>query len=214
MPNRSGQNIFAAYEINMFNQSGMNFMWNGGRNGGYMQFGNNIDLTLGYTQEQLDFYGLTENEIKVKYWDSSLQSWATLNNNVTVDKTNNTVSFSSNSVSNFYVLSDGSVTDVNAATEIPADFTLNQNYPNPFNPSTTISYTLPVSGYTTLKVYDILGREIATLVNELKQAGNYSVEFGTQLARQGGSSELPSGIYFYKLESGNYTSTRKMILMK
>lgn len=214
MPNHNGQNIFAAYEINMYNQTGMNFMWNGGRRGGNIQFGNNADFTLNYTQAQLDFYGLSESEIKVKYWDASLQSWITLNNNVTVDAANNNVSFSSNAVSNFYVLTDGSVTDVNAATEIPADFTLNQNYPNPFNPSTTISFTLPVSGYTTLKVYNILGKEIATLVNEFKQAGVYRVEFGTQLARQGGNSEFSSGVYFYKLESGNYTSTRKMILLK
>ncbi|MBI1938338.1 MAG: endonuclease/exonuclease/phosphatase family protein [Ignavibacteriales bacterium] len=118
---------------------------------------------------------------------------------------------------------DTNVTSADAANDkgLSTDFSLSQNYPNPFNPSTTISYTLQVSGYTTLKVYDILGREIATLVNEFKQAGKYNVEFRTQLARQGGSAELPSGIYFYTLQispstlsASSFRQTKKMLLIK
>ena len=93
-------------------------------------------------------------------------------------------------------------------------FSLEQNYPNPFNPSTVISYRLPVIGYVTLKVFDLLGREIATLVNEEKPAGEYEVEFD--------GSALTSGIYFYQLKAGNPSTssgqvdsdTRKMILIK
>jgi len=89
---------------------------------------------------------------------------------------------------------------------IPKEFSLEQNYPNPFNPSTNIGFQIASFGFVTLKVYDILGNEIATLVNEEKPAGEYEVEFD--------GSELTSGIYFYKLISGNYVETKKMIIIK
>ena len=100
--------------------------------------------------------------------------------------------------------------------EVPTCYYLYQNYPNPFNPSTKIKFTIPQSasplhgaargGLVTLKVYDILGNEVATLVNEEKPAGEYEVEFN--------GSNLPSGIYFYKLQAGNLVETKKMILLK
>ena len=85
-------------------------------------------------------------------------------------------------------------------------FSLSQNYPNPFNPNTVISFRLPVIGFVTLKVYDILGREVVTLVNEEKPAGEYEVEFD--------GSALTSGIYFYRLKAGEFSETKKMILLK
>ncbi|MEI7811120.1 MAG: T9SS type A sorting domain-containing protein [Ignavibacteria bacterium] len=88
----------------------------------------------------------------------------------------------------------------------PKSFTLSQNYPNPFNPATTISYQLPEAGMATLKIFNMLGNEICTLVNEFKQAGQYNVTFAAQ--------GLPSGIYVYKLSSGRYSETRKLVLMK
>lgn len=100
-----------------------------------------------------------------------------------------------------------------AETEkIPLEFELSQNYPNPFNPSTTINYVVPYNEaslqHVTLKVYDILGRDVATLVDENKSPGAYTVAFSA------GEHFLPSGIYFYTLRSGNYALTKKMILMK
>ncbi len=92
--------------------------------------------------------------------------------------------------------------------KLPDGYYLHQNFPNPFNPSTRIDYQIPNSGNVTLKVYDILGNEISTIVNEFKQAGNYSVEFGTN------NSKLSSGVYFYTLRTGNYFQTKKMIYMK
>lgn len=86
------------------------------------------------------------------------------------------------------------------------EFSLSQNYPNPFNPSTVIIYQLPVSAIVTLKVYDLLGREVASLVDEYKPAGKYEVDFD--------GSQLPSGIYFYTLTSGNFTATKKLLLLK
>lgn len=86
------------------------------------------------------------------------------------------------------------------------DFSLSQNYPNPFNPATMIRYSSPVSSRVTLKVFDILGNEVATLVDEEKQPGNYEVEFN--------AAKLPSGIYFYQLRTGSFADTKKMIFLK
>ena len=85
-------------------------------------------------------------------------------------------------------------------------FQINQNYPNPFNPITTIKYQIPKLSFVTLKVYDILGNEIATLVNEEKTTGNYQIEFD--------ASSLSSGIYFYRIQSGDFVQTRKMVLLR
>ncbi|GIK59923.1 MAG: hypothetical protein JETCAE03_15050 [Ignavibacteriaceae bacterium] len=100
--------------------------------------------------------------------------------------------------------------------EIPFvnEFSLSPNYPNPFNPSTLISYRLPVIGFVTLKVYDVLGREVATLVNEEKPAGEYEIEFD--------GSNLPSGVYLYRLTAGDpstssgqkFSETKKLVLLK
>ena len=100
--------------------------------------------------------------------------------------------------------------------EIPTEFKLLQNYPNPFNPTTTINYQIPRTSFVSLKVYDILGREVATLVNEEKPAGNYEVKFSAKGGSSSGGdgNDLSSGIYFYKLKTGTYTSVKKMILMK
>lgn len=90
--------------------------------------------------------------------------------------------------------------------QIPLGFELYQNYPNPFNPETTIIYEIPVSGNVTLKVYDVLGREISTLVNEQKGAGRYKVKFN--------GNKLSSGTYFYQLRCGSFSEIKKFILMR
>lgn len=99
--------------------------------------------------------------------------------------------------------------DINVNHENYFDFKLNQNYPNPFNPSTMISWQSPIASRQTIKIYDILGNEITTLVDEYKLAGNYEVEFNSINVKN-----LSSGIYFYQLRIGEYISTRKMTLMK
>ncbi|MCF6270668.1 MAG: exo-alpha-sialidase [Melioribacteraceae bacterium] len=104
----------------------------------------------------------------------------------------------------------------NKGSQLPTEYSLSQNYPNPFNPSTTIKYTIPSvqtpllggvgGGLVTLKVYDILGREVATLVNKQQKAGNYEVSFD--------ASNLTSGVYFYRLHAGSFVESKKMILLK
>jgi photosystem II stability/assembly factor-like uncharacterized protein len=94
----------------------------------------------------------------------------------------------------------------NNTGEIPATFSLNQNYPNPFNPSTMISFALPKSGMVTLKIYNSLGKEVETLVNENMAAGNHEITFN--------ASGLTSGIYFYRINANGFTDTKKMMLVK
>jgi hypothetical protein len=101
---------------------------------------------------------------------------------------------------------------INAITNVPiglnesVTYRLFQNYPNPFNPETKINYNVSKSGFVTIKVYDLLGREVTTLVNENKPAGNYSIKFD--------GSKLVSGIYFYRMKAGDFVQTKKLILLK
>ena len=96
--------------------------------------------------------------------------------------------------------------DDNNPLGAPVQFQLYNNYPNPFNPATKINYQLPELSFVTVKVYDVLGSEIATLVNEEKPAGSYEVELDAM--------GLTSGIYFYTLAAGSFRETKKMVLMK
>ena len=93
-------------------------------------------------------------------------------------------------------LSENVVVGVDEENNLPIQFALAQNYPNPFNPSTKISFSIPEKSFTTLKIYDILGNEVATLLNEEKPVGNYEVQFD--------ASKLSSGVYFYRLQSNSF----------
>ena len=103
------------------------------------------------------------------------------------------------------------LSDMNAAStedfskNLPINFSLSQNYPNPFNPATTIRYNIPTAIHVTLKVYDILGNAVQTLVNREPQPGSYCVQFAA------GSRRLASGVYFYRLQAESFVSTKKMI---
>jgi hypothetical protein len=118
---------------------------------------------------------------------------------------------------------DGSVVDesdapfaMNPTTSVeegpvPAEYALRQNYPNPFNPSTRIRYALPRPGHVHLAVFNGLGQEVATLVDQVQQPGTYAVEF---LATGSGGAGLSSGLYFYRLTAGEFTAMKRMILVK
>lgn len=98
--------------------------------------------------------------------------------------------------------------DDNKTETLPVQFSLKQNYPNPFNPSTVISYELPAAKHVTLKVFDLLGREVATLVDGYQQAGKYNTQFSTL------NSKLSSAVYLYRLQTGDFSATKKMLLIK
>lgn len=122
-----------------------------------------------------------------------------------------TSTFSGGEIRGDIIPIDGTDSGPNSVAELydgttPGTFSLEQNYPNPFNPSTTIRFSVPVSGLVSLKVFDILGKEIATLINGEQKTGHYEVAFD--------ASRLSSGLYFYQLKSGSFTQTKKMLLMK
>jgi hypothetical protein len=94
----------------------------------------------------------------------------------------------------------------NSGTGIPENYSLSQNYPNPYNPSTTIEYSIPENDFVNIKVYDVLGKEIRTLVSGQKNAGTYKISFD--------ASNLSSGMYYYKITTNNFTDTKKMILIR
>lgn len=95
---------------------------------------------------------------------------------------------------------------LNEVNEIPTEYSLSQNYPNPFNPTTKINYELPITNYVKVLIYDLTGREIVTMVNELQSAGKYNVKFD--------GSNFASGVYFYKITSGDFSKVMRMVLIK
>ncbi|MCW8849250.1 MAG: T9SS type A sorting domain-containing protein, partial [Melioribacteraceae bacterium] len=105
----------------------------------------------------------------------------------------------------------GHITSVDELNIIPEQYSLSQNYPNPFNPTTIIKYSIPnfasnLNSSVVLKIYDVLGREVRTLVNQVQKPGNYEVNFN--------ASDLSSGIYFYSIKAGNFYQTKKLMLLK
>ncbi len=98
------------------------------------------------------------------------------------------------------------VVQVTAIPKVVYTYKLEQNYPNPFNPTTNIAFSIKEAGFVSLKVYDLLGREVATLVSEIRPAGNYTVRFD--------AAGLGSGVYFYTLSSGGFSQTKKMMIVK
>ncbi len=206
VPNDSNQNAMAAFEVGIFYPNGINGMMQSGGMGGRMNFNSMINFQFHFNNIQASDFNLGTGNLKVKYWDNQSSQWNEASNMI-FNKANNTVSISQSQASNFYIVTADRVTGVkDNKNSIPGNFSLQQNYPNPFNPTTVISYQLPKEGIITVKIYDILGNEITTLVNGFKTAGRYSVSFD--------ASHLASGVYFYQLQSNGYVATKKMILLK
>lgn len=154
----------------------------------------NIDTTITDTVIQLPPLGAN----KMYYWHVSA-----VNSNGASDFTD-IIAFTTND----------RIVSIEEKDELPVEFVLMQNYPNPFNPSTNISYKIPYSSFVTLKVYDELGREVTTLVNEFKNAGVYNTQFSSFNLPLRANSQFSSGVYFYTLKAGNFVQTKKMILIK
>jgi len=166
--------------------------------------------------------GLFAKMITIKYSPAGVRDWIAYYNNSNPFTWHSGAKIIADTSGNLYVSgrSQNNGGDVDIVTikysaltnlstapgSVPNQFRLYQNYPNPFNPVTHLEFGIPDLGFVSLKVYDMLGKEAKTLINEIKPAGIYSVEFD--------GSDLPSGIYYYKIESGNFTQVRKMILVK
>jgi len=165
------------------------------------------------------FYFKSANEgfnfdgINLSYTNDTAQTWVTANFGSVINYMkffDADLGFAFTDDNKIFRSSDGGViSSVNQISgNVPEQFSLKQNYPNPFNPSTRINYELRNANYVTMKVFNSNGKEVASLVNENQSAGSYAVDFNTS------EYNLPSGIYFYTLNAGEFTETRKMILIK
>jgi hypothetical protein len=161
-------------------------VWYGRGNIVYSSTNNGTSFVAGYTGT----VGATYQALSIKGFGTAIRGWAVSNTGLIAmyDETGIVLGSTPNT------------------TSIPSTFTLNQNYPNPFNPVTKISFALPKAGFVTLKVYDLLGKEVSTLVNQEMNAGSYNVDFN--------GAKLSSGLYFYKLETNGFSSVKKMMLVK
>ena len=184
------KNITANFAINRYTVTLTASPKNGGTvsGSGIYDYGSSVTIAAvakNITGSKFQFINWTENGIEI----SKNTSYTF---NITANK---------NLIANFL-----DITSVEDEGGIPTKFVLSQNYPNPFNPSTTIRYNLPKEAMVSIKVYDMLGREMKTLIKEYKSAGSYNVEFN--------ASNLTSGIYFYRLTAGDFTQVKKLVLMK
>ncbi len=160
-----------------------------------------LDKTFGYNGVAVTAVGLGDDKINALAIQSDgkiIAAGASLYNNFYDLYGFSVVRYTGSSVT--------AIKSFNPANNIPTDYSLFQNYPNPFNPTTTIEFSIPKSEFVTLNVFDVIGRKVASLVNENKEAGKYSIIFN--------GSKLSSGIYFYRLQAGNYSAVKKLILLK
>ena len=165
---------------------------------GFRYLGNNTDVPVWSTdvgtKEQL--YGDLANIDQIRFYVRNPQTTNT-DYTILIDNVEGVDEFSQSTV----------ITDVKTENEyLPTGYNLSQNYPNPFNPTTTIQYSVQSPGHVSLKVFNLLGQEVETLVNENKNTGNYQVNFN--------ASRLASGIYFLQMRAGSFVSVKKMVLLK
>jgi hypothetical protein len=149
----------------------------------------------------VDYFGTSETPVPL---NADIESRDILNNVITINNATKLGDFTN--AKNFSAI-DNHTADLNNS---PKEFNLSQNYPNPFNPSTKIDYTLPFASKVSIKIFDITGREVSTVVNETKEAGTYTINVN--------ASNLSSGVYFYKMNanngSSNFEKTMKMMIVK
>ena len=182
------------------NNSGLNQVWVAGEAGSRFILSS---IDGGASWQQQPIMGTVQNAIlhmsAVSFgaMRDSVQIWA-----VTVDLN----TFASGGEILTYRNRIGVVTSVKEQAKLPTEFTLSQNYPNPFNPSTTIRYALPKAQFVSLKIFNMAGQEAATLVNRQQEAGEHSIQWHAE--------KLPSGVYMYRLQAGEFSETKKMILMQ
>ncbi len=155
-------------------------------------------FSIGAAVSQYDFFSLD-----IIYFDTGIPNWA----NITISIIDTSGTTSGHVGSTMWADDFDIIVGIDdIISDNPTEYELYQNYPNPFNPSTIINYQVPELSFVTLRVYDVLGSEIETLVNKEKPMGSYTVEFSAQ--------NLPSGVYFYQLKAGDFIQTKKMVLMK
>jgi len=164
-------------------------------------------LTFNYTDQEVEAAGIVNGDANLKLYRNEGAGWV-LQGGV-VDTALNTLTLTNVTGFSLWAMRDPVdtvATSVHSAPDVPFSFLLNQNYPNPFNPTTTIRFEIPGQDFTSLKVLNILGQEVATLVNEKLDAGKHKKTFDAK--------SLPSGIYFYRLTSGSLVDVKKFVLIR
>ncbi len=162
--------------------------------------------TFGYNYYAISSDGTLKWKLPLEFNSQQVDNTSAISRDGTLYIGVHNVSLVTNQKKTLIAIKDTSTVSVDEIKTISNDYSLSQNYPNPFNPATTIMFTLPVSDQVTLKVYDVLGREAASLIDSYKEAGSHSIKFD--------ASNLTSGIYFYQLKAGEYIETKKLILQK
>ncbi|HKJ81282.1 MAG TPA: T9SS type A sorting domain-containing protein [Ignavibacteriaceae bacterium] len=202
MPNNSNSNSIMGYHLAMYDSIGNTMMQMGSMNNGKMTMKKSVNLIFHIPQDSLN--GKTMSQISCQYMDNN-GNWNTVT--AQVNSQDNTLLISQADLYSYYrIVPTGTTPVENGKNSLPANYTLEQNYPNPFNPSTIIKYSLPSESFVSLKVYDLLGREVRTLVNKVQKAGVQRINFN--------ASDLPSGVYIYTLSTNRFTQTKKLVLLK
>jgi hypothetical protein len=207
IPNLNGEHAFKGYEFGIFGTNGTNGMMQNGACYGMMNFGSNGNFQFHFDDKQIQAFDTDRNSMRVKYWNNQINKWVVISNAV-INQSTNTITFSNNQVASFYILTSDNVTGIENKEVVPSGYSLNQNYPNPFNPSTNFSYQIPVGTHVTLKVFNMLGEEVAILVDKFQSAGFYNLQFSIN------NYKIPSGVYFYQLKTNNFVITKKLLLLK
>lgn len=210
----SGNNIFAGtWDDGVFLSTDNGTSWNAVNNGLPMLSADKSLAIIGDTV----FVGILDWNGGVYLSTDNGSNWNAINAGLTIDNETNayalSLGFSENNI--FAGTRIGIwrrplteiITGIDKSKEnMPAAFLLGQNYPNPFNPTTTINFSIPKNSYVFLKIFNDLGKEVRTLVNGVKPSGNYQIEFD--------ASTLPSGVYYYRLQCGDFAETKKLILLR
>ncbi len=207
LPGMPGGNTFMGFYINTENPAGGGMM--GGSWGGRMgmiRFSQSHTIRLHYSEQDLLSHGLSEDNLMMHWWDSVGNVWREVVN-LQRDDLTNTVSLTTTDLAQYYRLSASTtVTDKEENFETPDRFVLYQNYPNPFNPSTTIAFGLPTRQRVALRIYDLLGRAVATPVDQIFGAGNHQVTIDMRT--------LATGTYMYRVQADTYSDTKLFTLLR
>jgi hypothetical protein len=205
MPGMTRGRAIMGFHMDAFDPQGAMMMQGGVQGHGGMGFQSGVRMRFRVHPDSLKRSGLAMSQMILLYLDTDNQ-WKTAAGQ-TMDLATNSISITSASVYSYYAVASSAATAVENQTDgIPTGFSLDQNYPNPFNPTTTITYSIVQRGFASLKIYNSLGEQVASLVSQQLDPGTYKAQWN--------ASNMASGAYLYRLESNGLVVSRKMLLVK
>ena len=214
LPGQHHEGRFAAYYLDVDDPQGQSMMGRQmGWGPGHMRFGGEQHFRFQYRDEDMQAHGLDESRMALHIWNAASQQWQEISGAV-IDTPTNTVTLASADLNNYYALfAPPTATGIEspAAGSVPDRLVLQPNYPNPFNPATTISFQLPAQSLVKLEVFNLLGQKVATLIDEIRPAGSYTLQWR---GRDDSQRLVVSGIYLLRLEAGEQVRLRRMTMMK